>query len=95
MKAIPNNEPYVPPGAVGVLISKLRGTPRHYRYWVKGDDGTLYAYHSIDTYSVGECLRIYVPKAVEKNETWFLGEAAAEAVSSCNEALAIRRGDAP
>ena len=71
-------------GALGAhIISQSLGTPKHFRYWVVSDDGTLHAYHSIETYSVGDCLRIFVPKAVEKNETWFLGEAAAEIASTC------------
>src|ERR1700704_1440748 len=55
MQAIPNNETSVP-GAVGMLVSQVRGTSRHYRYWVNGNDGTLYAYHSVDLYSIGDCL---------------------------------------
>ena len=30
------------------------------------NDGTLYAYHAIESYKVGDCLHIYVPKQVEK-----------------------------
>jgi hypothetical protein len=70
-------------GALGDLVAQMRGTPKHYRYWVMSNDGTLYAYHALETYKVGECLRIYVPKAVERNETWFLGEAAAETAVGC------------
>ena len=85
MAAIPNEESGrpVPNPALGMLVSRLRGTPEHYRYWIMSNDGTLYAYHSVETHLVGDCLRIYVPKEVEKNKTWFLGEAAAENADDC------------
>lgn len=84
MAAIANEEARSPiHGAAGNLVARLRGTPKHYRYWVMSNEGKLYAYHSIETYIVGDCLRIYVPAAVEKNETWFLGEAAAETAKGC------------
>jgi hypothetical protein len=84
MAAIPNQEgPIAGAGALGVLISQHRGIPRHYRYWVLSADGTLYAYHSTETYPVGDCLRIYVPKEVETNRTWFLAETAAETADGC------------
>lgn len=85
MPTIPNEETRSPVlGAFGtVVLPRLRGIPSHYRYWVVSGDGTLYAYHSIESYNVGDCIRIYVPKAVEGNKTWFLGEAAAEIASDC------------
>jgi hypothetical protein len=84
MAAIANEEARSPiHGAVGGIVAQLRGTPKHYRYWIMTSEKKLYSYHSIDTYIVGDCLRIYAPKAVEKNETWFLDEAAAETVKDC------------
>jgi hypothetical protein len=85
MAAIPNEESSraIPGVVLELVVSRLRGTPEHYRYWVMSNDGTLYAYHSVETYMVGDCLRIYVPKEVEKNKTWFLGEAAAETADGC------------
>lgn len=70
-------------GALGMLIAQMRGTPMHYDYWVKGEDGTQYSFYSMDEFFKDDCIRIYIPKEWEGKRSWLLGEVVAEKSEGC------------
>jgi hypothetical protein len=70
-------------GAVGVLISQMRGTARYYDYWVKGPDEPQYTFHSLDELPVGSCIRLFIPRDKEGKRGWVLNEVAVEKIESC------------
>lgn len=61
-------------GAVGVLISQMGGTPKHYVYRVISGEGDDWSIHAEAEFAIGTCLDIVVPRVNAERGSFLLDE---------------------
>ena len=69
------------PGVVGVLISQMRGTPKHFVYRVSSGEGDDWSIHAKADFSTGTCLDIVVPRVNAEKGSFQLDEVELKAAS--------------